>query len=107
MRATKRRGSAHGGEFLYLDRCVNIKAPGQVQRVVRNNRDGPAFHAGESADDVLGIGWHDFEDAVAVNHLFDHRGHVITHVRVVRHEVVESGFFAVARVVSLDNRRLV
>ena len=78
-----------------------------MKGVVGYDGDGPTLHARKPANDVLCVSWHDLEEAVAVNDLFDDGSHVVADVGVVRNEVVQRGFLAEARVVRLNDRRFV
>lgn len=70
----------HGG--------VNVEASSKDLRLVTYNSDNFTFHFCEADDDVLGVVRHDFKEFVSVSDVFNDFKHVVSFVRVLRHNVV-------------------
>jgi hypothetical protein len=74
---------AEAHEARGLDRGLDVEAAGQHHRLVGDDADRPAVHAGEADDDVLGEVRLDFEEIALVHDLQDQFLHVVGLVGIV------------------------
>lgn len=72
-----------------LDRGVNVKAAGKLERLVTNDTDGASVKATETDNDVFGELGLDLQKLALVNYLLDDDLHVVGHVGVLRNDHVE------------------
>ncbi len=89
---------AEAHEARGLARGVAVEHAGQHHRLVGDDADRAAFHAGEAGDDVLGEALLDLEEVALVDDLQDQLLHVVGLVRVVGDQRVERAVLAVGAV---------
>ena len=92
-------GSLHGG--------VDVQASGQLQRLVGHHSHSATLHATETHHDVLGEVGGGLEELVVVHHHLHQLLHVVGHVGVSGHDVVQGGVSALAGVVAHAGRHAV
>ena len=80
---------AEAHEARGLARGVAVEHAGQHHRLIGDDADGAAFHAGEAGDDVAGEGLLDLEEIALVHDLLDQLLHVVGLVRIVGDQRVE------------------
>mmetsp|Transcript_30223 Transcript_30223/g.56457 ORF Transcript_30223/g.56457 Transcript_30223/m.56457 type:complete len:313 (-) Transcript_30223:686-1624(-) len=88
-----------------LDGGVYIKHTCEFFRLVGDDTDGAAIHASEAGDDVLGKFGHHLPVGALVHNLFDDGLHVVRHVAVLRHDVVQRRELTVPGICRLLSRR--
>ena len=88
---------AEAHEARAFHRRVDIEAPGQKRRLIRDDADRPAVHAREADHDVLRVVLVDFEELAVVHHAADHVLDVVGQVRLRRHDRVERCVLAIDR----------
>ena len=91
-------GIAKAHKARRLDRALDVQATGQHQRLVGNDADRLAFHAGKADDDVLGVLGLDLEEITVIHRLGDELLHVIRLVGVFRHQCVQTHVHSLGRV---------
>ncbi len=89
---------AEAHEARRLARAVDVEAAGQHHRLVGDDADGRALHAGEADHDVAGVVRLHLEEIALVDDLLDQLLHVVGLVGVGRHQRVERGLVPFGRV---------
>ena len=84
--------------------AVDIEAAGQHHRLVGDDADRRALHAGKADQDVGRVIRLQLEEVAVIDDLFDQLLHVVGLVRVGRDQRVERGLTAVARIAALPGR---
>ena len=85
--------------------CIDVKAAGELFRLISNDSDCFSFEARESNDDILGIIRLNLEErAVVVDEFADNFMHIVWSVRVGRNDVIERLVLSHVRVASAPDR---
>src|SRR6185437_2752940 len=86
---------AKAHETRTLHRRIDIESACQIRRLVGDNADGAAIHAGKSDDDVFGVVLLDFEEVAVVNDGANRVLDVVGQIRLRRNNGIEGRFGAI------------
>ena len=84
-----------------LGAALDVQATGQHQRLVGNNANRLPIHAGKADQDVFGVVGLQLKEVAVVHGFDDQLLHVVSLVRVVRHQGVQAGVHAVRRITAV------
>mmetsp|Transcript_17709 Transcript_17709/g.32013 ORF Transcript_17709/g.32013 Transcript_17709/m.32013 type:complete len:248 (-) Transcript_17709:431-1174(-) len=68
---------------------ANVEASGKYDGIIPHDANGPTLHPSECRDDVLGVFRLYFEHAAVVEHLAHDVLHVVGHIGIVGHQLIE------------------
>jgi hypothetical protein len=99
-------GVAEADEAGSLDRGVDIETPGQKRRLVGDNADRAAVHAGEADHHIARPVLVHLEEFAVVHHPADHLLNIVGQAGIGGNDLVEGGIHAADGIVAGPARRI-